>query len=114
MLTATNMRQTLFILTVTIYLTSGCTDSLEKERNAAGLVAKQVNAGKAEIAFKEYTDTDHRNRKNIILTLENLKDIPKNFSKEKITSTAALLYLKQFDKSTYKDYDDITVNLEGT
>src|SRR5690349_18525974 len=87
------------------FLIFGC-NSYEKEKNAALLVAKEIHADKCEIASKEYADTDNRNRKNIVLTFRNFKDTLED-PKEKITSIAALLYLKQFEKSAYKEYDDI-------
>lgn len=105
-------KRIIFKISVTACLVTGCFNSYEKETSAASSVAKQIKAAKSEIAITEYSDTDNRNRKTITLTFDKFTDLPENHSKEKIASTAALLYLNQFEKSEHKNYDEIKIILQ--
>jgi len=100
------------VLILSILLGTGCADNHEKEVKAINFVSSQIGATKAEISFTDYKDTDGRSMHRTTLNFKELEAIPKDYYPEQITSTAALLYLKQLDKDDYKDVVDINVILQ--
>jgi hypothetical protein len=109
-----NTTTTIIKIGFLVLIVTGCGKSYEKEGVAAGYVTKQIHASHGKVSFVDYSDTDNRKRKSIVLTFGEIKNIPNDYNREKITSTAALMYLKQLDQADYKDYDDIKVILESS
>jgi hypothetical protein len=100
------MKKLIVILSITINLL-GCVPKEQKEASAK--VAGMWGAQNISVGDSKSANTESGTKKQLTLTMGDLKDTPKDYPGENITSTSALVFINHLPKEEYKDYDEIKI-----
>lgn len=83
---------------------------LSKELQNAGAVAAGIwGTEKASVSKGTLMDSEKGKVKVITLTLENLKNIPKDYPMENVTSMSAFSFIDNLPAEEYKDYASVKI-----
>ena len=103
------MTRLLFI--ISIFLLTGCMSADHEQ--AAIKAARLWDAQKYSVGKGVSTNTDNGSKKSLTLTLEDLKGVEADYSKENITSISAITFLQNLKEADYDGYSFIKVTLKN-